>query len=82
MSKWHETEEGQAFIKKAFENAGMPEVEAKDLEPGTYTNVQLAAFFPTQDEFWHALNQLRFNNDPWSKRSVMSFAVEMMPKSK
>jgi hypothetical protein len=81
MNKWYETDEGKAFIKIAFENAGMPEVDIKDLEPGTYTNDQLAAFFSTQDEFWHALNQLRFNNDPWSKRSVLSFVVEMIPKS-
>jgi hypothetical protein len=80
MPKWCETDEGKAYVKKAFKNAGMPEVERKDLEAGTYTNEDLAAFFPNKDAFWHALNQLRFSNDPRSKRSILSFAVEMMPK--
>ncbi len=80
MSKWYETPDGQERVKKLFAAAGMPEVPKEDLEPGTYTNEELAAFFASGDELWHALNQLHRHADPVTKRSILSFAAEIMPK--
>lgn len=80
MDKWQDTEIGKKFIAEVFAGAGMPEVEKKDLETGTYTNKELADFFPSGLDLWHALHQLRFQADPIIKRSILSFAVESMPK--
>ncbi len=80
MSKWQDTDIGRDFIKNTFDQASMPEVLKKDLGPGTYTNEELAEFFTTALDFWHAVWQLRFTADPVVKRSILSFAVEMMPK--
>lgn len=79
MSKWQDSENGRDFIKDTFDQAGMPEVLKKDLEPGTYTNEELAEFFADPLEFWRTVWQLRFTTDPVAKRSILSFAVEMMP---
>jgi predicted RNase H-like nuclease len=80
MNRWQDTEVGKKFIVKAFADAGMPEVEKSNLEPGTYTNEELAGFFTDSLDLWHALHQLRFQADPTVKRSILSFAVESMPK--
>ena len=79
--KWYETEKGKTLIKSAFDDAGMPEVTKDQLEVGTYTNADLAAFFNDPMEFLMMTMKVSKSGDsPVSKRSVMSFAVEMLPR--
>lgn len=75
MSDWFDTEKGKELIEKAFETAGMPEVEEAELEPGTYTNLQLAQKAGSPEKFVTLLMKLP-DGSPASKRSILSFAVE------
>ncbi len=79
--KWYETERGKALIKSAFDDAGMHEVTKDQLEVGTYTNADLAAFFSDPMEFLIMTTKMsKSGTSPVSKRSIMSFAVEMLPR--
>ena len=76
MSDWLNTDDGRNLFEKVFEAAGLPEVEEKDLEPGTYTNLQLAEMARSPEKLLALLMKVP-GNDPASKRSILSFAVEM-----
>ena len=68
-------------IGYAFLAAGLPEVEERDLEPGTYTNRQLTEMVGDPTKLLELLMQLP-ENDPASKRSILSFAVKAMAADK
>ena len=75
MTKWFDTEEGKAMIQQAFEATGLPEVEEKDLELGTFTNRQIAEKFEAPAELILILMGLP-EGSPASMRSILSFAVD------
>ena len=80
-TKWYDTEQGKSLIKSAFDDAGMPEVTKDQLEVGTYTNADLATFFSDPMDFlMMAMKMSGSVASPTSKRSIMSFAVEMLPR--
>ena len=76
MADWLNTEKGQEFFKKAFETAGLPEVKEEDLETGTYTNRQIAEKCADPKDLLVLLMKLP-GGDPASKRSILSFAIDM-----
>ena len=75
LMHWSETETGKELVEKAFKAVDLPEVDEKDLEPGTYTNRQLAKMIAGPGSLVVLLMRLP-GNDPASKRSILSFAVE------
>jgi hypothetical protein len=75
MPKWQDTEKGKDFLKQAFETAGLPEVDESLLEPGTYTNRQIAEKFNDPRKLL-AILMLLPGSDPASKRSVLRFVVD------
>lgn len=71
-SKWKE------FYQLCFKTAEIPEVKQEDLEVGTYTNQQIAEHFRKEPEKLVAvLMQLPKDANPGSKRSILSFLIEM-----
>ncbi|MFC1598842.1 hypothetical protein ACFL2U_02470 [Patescibacteria group bacterium] len=76
MPEWLDSEKGKELFEKAFETAGLPEVEERDLETGTYTNQQIAEKFDDPKDLLVLLMKLP-GGDPASKRSILSFAVDM-----
>lgn len=75
MTNWLDTERGQELFRKAFEAAGLPEVEEKKLEPGTYTNRQIAEKAGSPERLVVLL--MRVHGNRAEKRSILSFSVEM-----
>ena len=76
MPHWSSTEKGKEFIERAFRAADLPEVNEADLEPGTYTNQQIAEKVKNPVELLALLMNLP-GDDRASNRSVLSFAAEM-----
>lgn len=76
MPHWLEYPEGQEFFTKVFEAAGLPEVDEKDLEPGTYTNRQIAEKVVSPEDLLFMLMGL-LGGCQASKRSILSFMVDM-----
>lgn len=68
------------LIMKAFETAGLPEVNESQLEAGTYTNAQLAEKMRGDPgKLIHLLmNVSTMGNSPAAKRSILSIAVDMI----
>jgi len=77
MPKWLDTEKGQELLKKAFETADLPEIEKKHLEPGTYTNREIAEKFDNPLKLIGLLMKLPAGS-PTSKRSILSIAIDMI----
>ncbi len=76
-----ERDEGkwQKFVETAFKAAGLPEITEDQLEPGTYTNQQVADRFRDDPiRLVSILMDLPKSGSPASDRSVLSFAVDMM----
>lgn len=69
----------QAFVEKAFEAAGLPEIKEEDLEAGTYTNAQIAERL-RNDPFQLLALLMRVSNlgNEAEKRSILSFAVDLI----
>ncbi|HUW24631.1 MAG TPA: hypothetical protein VMW04_03315 [Patescibacteria group bacterium] len=67
-----------AFVEAAFKAAGLPEVPADQLEIGTYTNAQIAERFRKNLLGFIAVLQNLPEGDNASRRSILSFAAEMM----
>ncbi len=76
MAHWSTTQKGKEFIEAAFKAANLPEVKETDLEPGTYTNQQIAEKVDNPEKLLALLMGLP-GNDRASKRSILSFAIEM-----
>lgn len=71
--------EWQAFVESVFKAANMPEVEVDKLEAGTYTNAQIAQKLKANPErLFSLLAQVTNMGSPAEKRSVLSFAVDML----
>lgn len=69
----------QQFVETAFKAAGLPEVTENQLEPGTYTNAQIAEKMrgkPTK--LLALLMQVSKTGGVAEKRSILSFAVDMV----
>ncbi len=67
------------LIEKAFIETGLPEVSESQLETGTYTNAQIVEKL-VKKLFVLFVLLARFremNTDSATKRSMLSFAVEM-----
>lgn len=73
---WLDTDEGKELVEETFAAAGLPEVDESELEAGTYTNRRLAEMAGGLTKLLGLLVRLP-GNDPASKRSILSFAVEM-----
>ncbi len=69
----------QQLVEKSFEAAGLPEVDVKDLETGTYTNAQIGEKLRSNPlKLVQLLMRLSvIGGDVASKRSILSFAVDM-----
>ncbi len=64
--------------KTAFINAGIPEVEKEELETGTYTNAEMIEKMRTNpSKLLHLIMRVSEMGDAASKRSILSFAVDM-----
>ncbi|MFZ5424294.1 MAG: hypothetical protein ACOZAO_00685 [Patescibacteria group bacterium] len=74
---WTETEKGKQLIESAFKAANLPEVQENELETGTYTNMQIAKMFDDPAELISLLMALPKGGGNASRRSILSFAVEM-----
>jgi len=63
---------------EAFEEAGLPEINESRLEPGTYTNAQMAekmaGHIPELKAF---LRQLDQHGSPAANRSTLSMAINL-----
>lgn len=76
-NQWWETDHGKKLMAAAFEAAELPEVDETDLEIGTYTNLQLAEKSGSPEKLLMLLMRLPREINSASRRSIMSFAVEM-----
>jgi len=74
---WSETEKGKEFIQSAFKAANLPEVNKNQLETGTYTNQEIAKMFNDPRDFMVALMRLPHGGGKASRRSILSFAVDL-----
>ena len=74
--EWLKTEQGQKLFEEMFKAADLPEVEESDLEPGTYTNQQIAEKFGDPKDLILLLMKLPQGVGNASKRSTLSFAVD------
>ena len=81
MAEWLNSEVGKVIFEEAFEKAGLPEIDENDLEVGTYTNRQIAEMF-NDPVALTALLMMLPDNDHASKRSILSFTVEIMSLTK
>ncbi len=77
MSDWSDTELGKQLVEAAFKAANLPEIDEASLEPGTYTNQQIAKKVDNPEKFVALLLGLPSGDDFASKRSILSFAVDM-----
>ena len=77
MPRWLETEDGQELFEAIFKAVDLSEVEERDLEIGTYTNRQIAEKFDDPRKLTAILMSLP-NTSPASKRSIMSFTVDLL----
>lgn len=74
-----DTSEYQEVVMKAFELAGLPEIEEKKLEPGTYTNAQIAKKLQgNPQQLLTLLQRVSSLGSEAEKRSILSFAVDMI----
>ena len=78
---WSKSEKGQKLIKSAFESAKLPEVEKSQLETGTYTNQQVAEKCGDPAILVSLLMKLPINGGNASRRSILSFAVDLILKA-
>jgi hypothetical protein len=69
----------QKLVEASFKAAGLPEVDEKDLETGTYTNAQIAEKLRGNPmKLVQLLMSLdAMGGDVATKRSILSFAVDM-----
>ncbi|MBI3421043.1 MAG: hypothetical protein HY006_03185 [Candidatus Sungbacteria bacterium] len=74
--KWNE------FVAAAFEAAGLPEVDERNLEPGTYTNQQIVAKVRHPSELLRLLTGLPQDSSVAAKRSILSFALDLLGREK
>ena len=79
--EWLKAERGEELFESMFETAELPEIDSKDLEPGTYTNRQIAEKFDDPAELIEVLMSLP-GNSPASNRSVLSVYVKKMESDK
>ncbi|HEY4505423.1 MAG TPA: hypothetical protein VJG67_01915 [Candidatus Paceibacterota bacterium] len=71
-----------AFVESAFKAANLPDVPKDELETGTYTNRQIADNFRQRPiEFMSLLMDLPDGSDA-SRRSILSFAVDLIEDEK
>lgn len=74
----HLAEVTKAVVEEAFDAAGLPEVLESELEAGTYTNAQfMKAMADDLGVLLGYIKQLPSLDSAASKRSTLSFAVEM-----
>lgn len=79
MSEGDAQEKWDKFVESAFANANLPEVSEDQLETGTYTNRQIAERFRDEPlRLLGLLMSLPEGGGAASRRSVLSFAVDMM----
>ena len=72
-------EKWQKLVKTAFEAAGLPEVAEDQLEPGTYTNAQIAEKLRSNPaRFVRMLMEVSELGNQAEKRSTLSFAVDLI----
>ena len=72
---WTTTPTGKRFLKTAFAKADLPEIKKKDLEPGTYTNLEIAERTKSV-EYLAQLLVMFIDELPEEKRALLSFAVK------
>lgn len=71
----------QAFCTSAFNAAGLPEVPESELETGTYTNAQIAGkLHDNPTKLLQLLMGVSQLGSAVEKRSILSFAVDMVEK--
>lgn len=71
-AKWNQ------FVEHVFKKANLPEVDPSQLEAGTYTNAVIAQAFRHNPE-WLVVALTRISHlDPATKRSMLSFQVEIL----
>ena len=75
---WSETDLGRALVAIAFETANLHEVDENELEIGTYTNAQVAVKCSSPTQLVALLMKLPDGGGNASRRSVLSFAVDMI----
>lgn len=74
---WSETEKGRQLVEETFAAAKLPEVDENELETGTYTNVQIARKCDDPLNLVIILMNLPEDGGNASRRSILSFAVDM-----
>lgn len=73
----------QKFVTIAFEAAKLPEVTEDQLEAGSYTNVQIAEKLRDDPlRLLSLLNGVSRMDSPVEKRSILSFAVDIVESEK
>jgi len=71
------------FVTVAFEAAKLPEVARNELEAGTYTNAEIAEKLRADPErLMSMLMDVSKMGSPSAKRSILSFAVDMIESEK
>lgn len=67
----------QVLARRAFEDAGLEEIDESQLEPGTYTNAQITEMMRGDpDQLVFLLTHLPTGAGAGSMRSILSFAVD------
>ena len=76
---WYDNEKGKEFAEAAFKAAGIEEPKGVSLEPGTYSNEQIARKFSNPLQFLGFMKQIGdMGGSEASKRSIASFAIDAM----
>ncbi|MBM4401831.1 MAG: hypothetical protein FJ044_01140 [Candidatus Cloacimonetes bacterium] len=77
MDNYKEEKWGE-FVAAAFKAAGLPEVAEEELEVGTYTNRQITERFRNDPLRLISLLMQLPDGNPASRRSILSFAVDLI----
>lgn len=77
MLHWSTTKRGKKFVESAFKAADLLEIDEANLELGTYTNQQIAEKIDKPERLLALLMNLP-GSDNASRRSILSFAVDMI----
>lgn len=77
MATQFDEDKWRVLVKAAFDAAGLPEVDEKDLETGTYTNKQIAERFRDRPKkLIELLISVTGFGSEAERRSILSFVVD------
>ena len=77
IQHWSSTDKGQKFVQAAFDEVNLPNIPENQLEPGTYTNQQIAAKCVSPVALLVLLRQLPKDTTNESRRAVLSLGVDV-----